>query len=697
MIDRENGHLVLQTRHFSYVISLENPAPVGVYWGPAIDARDAGSLRPLRDRSSFEQEMWRASLEFPSFDGRTFGTVALQADRPLFLVTSGVETDGEEARIHLEDSEAGFHATLEYRVYPEFDTIRRSVRISAAAEPMTVRTFYTASVPLPEGRKITAHYVSGCWAGEFRRFHQEVGPGLFMLENTKGMSGPDSSPFLILSESDEEECGNAYAAMLAWSGPWTLQVKREILGGGRMAGGWNARDLNLVLQPGREVRSPAMYLSASVSGIGGLSRTLHDLERCAIARPRHRRRVLYNSWEATQFQVRCDEQMALAERAAALGVELFVIDDGWFGQRNSDRAGLGDWYVNPEKFPDGLGVLIDRVHELGMQFGIWVEPESVNPDSDLYRAHPDWIFRLPDREPVTMRNQYLLDLGKPEVEAFALDMLRGLMRDYAIDYFKWDMNRPLTDVCEQLSPAAREKQVLAVYRILETLRREYPALDMEACSGGGGRADMGMISRTDQFWVSDNTDPYDRLRIQEGSSLCYAPVYTSCWVTDTPEWAHKKGRDNLKYKFHVAMMGTLGIGANINRYSEEEMKEAAEWIRQYKNIRTLVHEGDLYRLSLPSQDNLCANLFVAKDRKAFVLFAFLHSQDYGDRNPRLCLRGLDSELLYGCAETGETRYGSTLMHAGIELPLHGDFDSVMMHWTASDSEASSVRSETDRR
>ena len=683
MIYQDSRFLVLQTNHYSYVISLNAPAPLGIYWGPKIDARDAECLHPLNDRSSFEQEMWRASLEYPAFDGRTFGTVALQADCPLFLTTAGVETDGEELRIHMEDAQAGIRVTLEYRVYPEFDTIRRSVSISAVNEPVRVRKFFTASVPLPEGAE-TVQYVSGCWAGEFRRFRQPIGPGMLTLENAKGMSGPDSSPFLMLTESDMEESGNAYAAMLEWSGPWTMQVKREILGGGRLAGGWNARDLNIDLQPGEGLKSPAMYLSASPCGIGGLSRTMHDLERCEIARPRHARRVLYNSWEATEFQVRCEEQMALAERAAQLGVELFVIDDGWFGQRNSDRAGLGDWYVNPEKFPDGLEVLIERVHALGMKFGIWVEPESVNPDSDLYRAHPDWIFRLPGREPVTMRNQYLLDMGKPEVEAFALNMLRDLMSRYRIDYFKWDMNRPLTDASEEIAPMAREKQVLAVYRILEKLRSEYPDLDIEACSGGGGRADMGMISRTDQFWVSDNTDPYDRLRIQEGSSLCYAPVYTSCWVTDTPAWAHKKGRDSLKYKFHVAMMGTLGIGANINRYSDEQMKEAAEWIGKYKKIRALVHEGDLYRLSLPSCANICANMFVAKNREAFVLFAFLHAQEYGDRCPRLYLSGLNPDFLYVCEETGEKRYGSTLMHAGIEPGLRGDFDSLMMHWTAAE-------------
>lgn len=683
MISQSEDRIILETEHFSYVISLKEPAPTGLYWGPKIDARDADCVHPTGDWSSFATEMWRSALEFPALDGRTFSTLSLRADRPLFLATTGTEIKGEDLTIRLADPREGLEVELHYRVYPAWDAIERFASVRCGHTAMDIHRLLSASVPLPEEEKpLVAHYVSGCWAGEFRRHHQELGTALLRLESTKGMSGPDSSPFLLLSETMRENEGNAYGVMLGWSGTWVMEARRETLGGGRIAGGWNDTDFRVTLEPGDALKTPPLYLCASMEGVGGLSRMLHDLERQVIARPRHPRKVLYNSWEATTFDVRCSEQMALADRAASMGVELFVIDDGWFGQRNSDRAGLGDWYVNPEKFPHGLEELIDHVHGLGMDFGIWVEPESVNPDSDLFRAHPDWIFRLPDQEPMQLRNQYLLDLGKPDVEQFALDMLRGLMQRYRIDYFKWDMNRPITDCCERMAPMAREKQVLAVYRILETLREEYPALDIEACSGGGGRADIGMISRTDQFWVSDNTDPFDRLRIQDGASLCYAPVYTSCWVTDTPERANRQGRNRLKYKFHVAMMGTLGVGANINLYSEEQMQEAAEMIGQYKQIRHLVHEGNLYRLTPPEKENLRTVEFVSRDRSEFALFAFLHSQDYGNRCPRIRLKGLDPEKLYACQATGECRYGRTLMGIGIQPRLWGDFDSCMLHWKA---------------
>ena len=402
---------------------------------------------------------------------------------------------------------------------------------------------------------------------------------------------------------------------------------------------------------------------------------MHDFERDHLKPNRPPRRVLYNSWEATQFDVRADAQMRLAERAARMGVELFVVDDGWFGARHSDRAGLGDWTVNPEKFPNGLEELIDRVHALGMDFGLWVEPESVNPDSDLYRAHPDWIHRLDGREPMTQRNQYLLDFGKPEVERFALDMLRGLLNTYAIRYLKWDMNRAMTDVCESLTPFARERHVWALYRILDALEKEFPDVDIEACSGGGARVDLGMAKRTAQFWVSDNTDPFDRLFIQEGYTLMYAPMMMSCWVTDTPADGRRRGRADWRYKFHAAMCGTLGVGADISKLSDEEMALFTAEIARYKTWRHVVQNGDLYRLQRPSGGNVAATEYVSKDQNEAVLFVFMHSRKFGEVIPRVRLRALKADARYFCKETGKTYTGNTLMNLGLSVELNGDFDS----------------------
>ena len=322
------------------------------------------------------------------------------------------------------------------------------------------------------------------------------------------------------------------------------------------------------------------------------------------------------------------------------------------------------------------------MHALGMDFGLWVEPESVNPDSDLYRAHPDWIHKLDGREPLTQRNQYLLDFGKPEVERFALDMLRGLLNTYAIRYLKWDMNRAMTDVCESLTPFARERHVLALYRILDALEKEFPDVDIEACSGGGARVDLGMAKRTAQFWVSDNTDPFDRLFIQEGYTLMYAPMMMSCWVTDTPADGRRRGRADWRYKFHAAMCGTLGVGADISKLSDEEMALFTAEIARYKTWRHVVQNGDLYRLQRPSGGNVAATEYVSKDQNEAVLFLFMHSRKCGEVIPRVRLRALREDARYFCVETGKTYAGKTLMNLGLSAELNGDFDSGVFYFQA---------------
>ena len=678
----EKRLLALETRHASYWIALADVGPVHLYWGRPIDAQDAEAFAAPRDHSSFDMQIWRERLEYPAWDGRTFLSAALKADRPLSLETQAVEVEGERAVIRLRDEQTGLEVLLHYQVYPDLDVIEKRAQLRLGGRAMTFTRIDSGACCLPGDSNWVAHYTVGAWTSEFQRRTASLAEGELRLQSTRGMSGPHMNPSLLIAQSGEEEQGLAYCAALGWSGCWQIGVSSSVFGNRRLTAGLNDADLRLSLAAGEGFTTAPVYLCMSDEGLGGLSRRMHDFERQVLAADRRPRRVLYNSWEATLFDVKVEEQKTLAERAAQMGVELFVVDDGWFGQRHSDRAGLGDWYVNPEKFPNGLGELIDHVRGLGMDFGIWVEPEAVNPDSDLFRAHPDWIHRLPGMEPMQQRNQYMLNLGLPQVEAFALDMLRELLTRYEISYLKWDMNRSMTDVCEQLTPFAREKHVLAVYRILEALRREFPAVDVEACSGGGARVDLGMIARTAQFWPSDNTDPFERLLIQEGASLVYSPAFTSCWVTDTPASAHRSGRNDLRYKFHVAMCGSLGVGANIARFTDGEIALCAEEIARYKALRHLVQEGDLYRLLSPSRSELAAVEYCAKDGSEAVMLCFLHSQRYGCAMPRIPLRGLRVDARYLCEETGRTYSGSTLMHLGLQPDLRGDFDSQVIHLKA---------------
>lgn len=674
--------LILETERTSYWIGLAYPAPVCLHWGRKIAPEDADMFEPIGGYSSFDTELWRERMEYPAFDGRTFENVSLKADVPLNLRTTGVRVQGQQAKITLADEVSVMEVCLMYRVFEDCDVIEKRARLTANA-PVRLTRMDSGACLLPhEAKPWTAHYVVGAWAGEFRRRTAKLEEGELRLQSVRGMSGPHMNPFLIAANSEDEETGEAYGVALGWSGCWQITASSTVFGNHRITAGLNDADLACPMARGECFETPPMVLCMSAEGMGALSRRMHDFERDHLKPNRPPRRVLYNSWEATQFDVRADAQMRLAERASRMGVELFVVDDGWFGARHSDRAGLGDWTVNPEKFPNGLEELIDRVHALGMDFGLWVEPESVNPDSDLYRAHPDWIHRLDGREPLTQRNQYLLDFGKPEVERFALNMLRGLLNTYAIRYLKWDMNRAMTDVCESLTPFARERHVLALYRILDALEKEFPDVDIEACSGGGARVDLGMAKRTAQFWVSDNTDPFDRLFIQEGYTLMYAPMMMSCWVTDTPADGRRRGRADWRYKFHAAMCGTLGVGADISRLSDEEMALFTAEIARYKTWRHVVQNGDLYRLQRPSGGNVAATEYVSKDQNEAVLFLFMHSRKYGEVMPRVRLRALREDARYFCKETGKTYAGKTLMNLGLSAELNGDFDSGVFYFQA---------------
>jgi alpha-galactosidase len=384
-----------------------------------------------------------------------------------------------------------------------------------------------------------------------------------------------------------------------------------------------------------------------------------------------------------------------------MGVELFVIDDGWFGARDSDTAGLGDWVVNPRKFPNGLGELIDAVNGLGMQFGIWVEPEMVNQDSDLYRAHPDWIFHFPSREPTFVRTQLVLNFAREDVRANVLGQLQRLLREHHIDFLKWDHNRPYTEVGWPSAPLERQREVWVrhvwgVYEVLRELRREFPDLLIETCAGGGGRADLGILALTDQVWTSDNTEAADRLLIQHGYSHAYPARTMVNWVTDVPN--QQTGREApLPFRFDVAMQGVLGIGGNILEWTADELELARAKVAAYKRIRPVVQLGRQFWLSNPGIDDPCAVQYVSEDRATTVVMAYQVRGRVGRGARRLRLQGLDPNRRYRRAGLGggaapAEATGAALMGAGLPLfaeeppePLHvGDWLSEIQVWEATD-------------
>ena len=474
---------------------------------------------------------------------------------------------------------------------------------------------------LPVGTGYRLSYLSGRWAAETQLNREPIHEGMKVIESREGHTSHNFNPWFAVDDGTAtEEHGRVWFGAIAWSGNWRISVEQTPYRQVRVVGGLNTFDFSYPLKPGESFNTPEFYGGFSDHGWGAASRLLHRLELTDIqpggAKARVRP-VLYNSWEATEFHVDEPGQTALARKAAKLGVELFVMDDGWFGKRNDDHAGLGDWTVNPQKFPHGLGPLIQEVNRLGMDFGLWVEPEMVNPDSDLYRAHPDWVMNFPGRPRSELRNQLVLNLARDDVKQYISGFLDKLASEYNIRYFKWDMNRTFSEPgWPEMPPAEQQelwvKYVHNLYDIIDQLRAKHPNLDIESCSGGGGRIDLGILKRVDEVWVSDNTEAFDRLRIQEGFSQAYAPKFMSAWVTDVP---NTNGRSTpLQYRFLVAMQGALGIGANLNKWTDADSDLATNMIALYKRIRNTVQYGALYRILSPRTSDVTANEYVSAGR-----------------------------------------------------------------------------------
>jgi alpha-galactosidase len=552
---------------------------------------------------------------------------------------------------------------------------------------------------LPRGH-YTLNYLTGRWAGEWNLTQETLHPGARVLESRRGSTSHQANPwFAIQNGEPSEDNGEVWFGALAWSGSWRITVEQDQLDAVRVMGGFNPFDFGYVLHAGEKLETPVFYGGYSAHGLGGASRLLHSFElhnilprtekTASLPAPRPRP-VLYNSWEATQFNVNEAGQIALAEKAAALGIDRFVMDDGWFGQRKNDHAGLGDWYVNPQKFPHGLQPLIDHVHALGMDFGLWVEPEMVNPDSDLYRKHPEWVLNFPGRPRSEERNQLVLNLAREDVKDYVLGALDKLLNENDIAFLKWDYNRNWSEPgWDQLPPAEQKKVYVAftqnLYSILAELRRRHPNVEIESCSGGGGRVDLGILRYTDEVWPSDNTDPFDRLSIQDGFTYAYTPQVMMAWVTDSPHWLNNRST-SLEYRMLSSMQGSLGIGADISKWNDQETALAKRLITAYHQVQPTITQGELYRLISPRNGSeFSATQTVNANKSQSVVFAFIHSTQEGRGFPILKLKGLDPSARYALTSiegkadprTPAAASGAYWMNHGIDMGpgFHGDFQA----------------------
>ncbi|NCE65763.1 alpha-galactosidase [Pseudoflavonifractor sp. 524-17] len=591
--------------------------------------------------------------------------------------------------LFLEDTAAHLRVELYYGVLEAQDLITRAVRIVNQGN-RPIRLYQAASVCLDFQRgDLDLITFDGRHVMERCPHRAPLRPGVQGVGSIRGTSSHQHNPFVVLCEPGTgEDSGLCWGAMLLYSGNFQAQAERSQFEGCRLVMGINPHHFCYTLAPNEGFTAPEAALICSPNGFSQMSRQYHRAIRKHLLRDPlagQRKPVLINNWEATYFDFDADRLVQIAQAAAPLGIGLFVMDDGWFGSRDSDHSGLGDWSVNQKKLPGGLEALVPRIKALGMSFGLWIEPEMVNEDSQLYREHPDWVLGIPGRAQTRGRSQLVLDFSRAEVRDHIYSALRAVLSSADITYIKWDMNRSLSDVWSAALPTERQgevyhRYVLGVYDLLNRFHRDFPNLLMEGCSGGGGRFDAGMLYYTPQIWCSDNTDAIDRLHIQYGTSFCYPPCTMGAHVSSVPN--EQNGRVTpLETRGVVAMSGAFGYEMDLGKTTQAEREIIQKQVADYHAYYQLIQDGDYYRLSNPFQDPFTAWAHVSQDQRQALVSVVTGSVCAAPSFVTLRLKGLDPSLRYQV--NGVSYPGDVLMQAGYPLPMPwGDYQSVQLYLSA---------------
>ena len=593
---------------------------------------------------------------------------------PSLRAAEGDTVDSLEIR--LEDAESGAAVILCYSVFEEKNIIARTARFeNAGSDTLKLRRLMSVTVDYR-----TADYDFICFSGrhtmerEFCRMPAER--GVHAVGSSRGASSHQFNPFGIVCEKRaDEDGGECYGYSLIYSGNFLLETERDQFDQLRVNLGINPKNFTFVIEPGETFQAPEAVLAFSPDGFTGLSHLYHRIFRDNLIRSPYLhapRPVLLNSWEAAYFDFDEERLLQIARASLDMGVELFVLDDGWFGRRDSDNCSLGDWEVNRRKLPDGLAGLSQKLHAMGLKFGLWIEPEMVSEDSDLYRRHPDWCLRAPGRPMTRGRNQLVLDLSRRDVCDYLIRVFNGILDGAQIEYVKWDMNRSISDVCSALLDRDRQgeamhRYVLGLYRIMDEMILTHPEILFCGCSGGGGRYDPAMLYYQPQIWCSDNTDAISRLKIQYGTSFAYPVQTLESHVSVCPN--HQTGRTvPLKTRGVVAMDGILGYELDSTKLSAEEKALCREQVKRYQEYYPLIAEGDYYRLTSPYESSVTAWEHVSADRSLALISLVLTDRESNGAQQYLKLKGLDGTAFYRVQDRGGAYSGALLMNAGIPLP-----------------------------
>lgn len=719
--DNQTKFFHLDTENSSYIIRvLDNGMLCHWYYGAAIAHDDLGYLNLLCGRSycpvvssnglNLSRDI--APLEYPTFgngdyrvpaltveteNGRRVNDLVYKSHRifkgkealeglPYFSADDSTET----LEITAVDTVSGYEVRLYYSVFAKHDAItRHAVIVNTTDKAIKLASAQSLSVDLPV-RDLDIITLSGAWARERHLGRRSLSAGAVTVESRRGASGHQQNPFAAIAEPNaDENSGEVYGFALVYSGNFRITAEVDQFSSTRFQIGINPFNFTYLLAPGESFTTPEAIAVYSNTGFNGMSHCFHEMCRGNLGRSADKslkRPILINSWEAMYFDISEEKITNFVSRCKGLGIDTFVLDDGWFGHRDNDDSSLGDWFIDSKKFPGGFDRIISACKENGMDFGLWFEPEMISADSELYTKHPDWCIHVPDKSPVESRRQLVLDMSRPEVVDCIYEQVADILSRYDISYVKWDMNRNITDNGSASLPPEKQgehahRYILGVYELMRRLTAAFPKVLFEGCAGGGGRFDFGILYYMPQFWTSDDTDAIERLKIQYGTSYVYPLSAMTAHVSACPN--HQTGRTTpFKTRGDVAQVCNFGYELAIEKLSSEELSQISEQIELHKRIEPLIYNGDFYRIISPFDTAACCWQIVSKDKKSSVAVFATQMITANNSGLYIKLKGLDPNTLYNVQPLGIKAHGSTLMNAGIPMHTPHDFTSCVFEINA---------------
>lgn len=704
MIVRNGKTIHLMGKNISYImLESEKKDLLHFYFGNKLRDEDySENIREYERGGFITNDLCLDELpqEFPSFGRRDlrmpayhlengFGNTLSELSVKEYIIhnNAAAQIDGmpslyvgnqkcDTLEVVLTDDVIRLEVRLYYTVFEEYNIIaRNAVVINNSSQDMTLDRAYSACLDLPSG-DYDMIYFTGCWGNEGNMERVPLKRGSVVeAENARGQSH-QTNPFVMIADSKTDEThGDVYGFSLIYSGNHSSVAKISMYGDLRVMQGINPFEFESVLKPGECFYTPQSVLCYSSNGFGEMSREYHKVYLNNLMQSKYThsdRPILINNWEATYFDFNEEKLISIAEQAKELGIELFVLDDGWFGKRDDDHSGLGDWFVNTKKLPSGIDGLAKKINDIGLKFGLWFEPEMINADTDLYREHPDWCVRVQERKPMESRFQLVLDLTKDEVCEYVIDRVNAILHSANIAYVKWDFNRQLTDMPYK---GYNHQYTLGYYRIMRAITEANPDVLFEGCASGGGRFDPGVLAYMPQIWTSDNSDAVARMKMQYSMSMVYPVSAISNHVTVSPN--HQCGRiTEISARADTAYIGTFGYELDPTKISDDDKETIKEQIKFDRKIRTLVREGDFYRLQNPFDSNYCAWQVVSKDKKQVILYVAKILVEAHIFRGTVKLQGLDKNKCYKNLSTSLVYGGDALMNRGIRIDYkRGDFST----------------------